>query len=169
MENHLVVRGWVKGFSRWGLRITNGGCAMASFLLTRRSALMSQGNTESASTKSEALGTWGVPYKRFEELSVLTVKYSKRIEARELVAEYLFSSLTCSAGTRVVSGGTDGGRTRNEHYFIQWCGLYKTLGERFDPLPRNESPAESFRIAWKRMGWTVVPLKRIGCTQLHKT
>ena len=111
---------------------------------------------------------WGVPYKRFEELSVLTIN-PKYTEARELVAEYLFSSLTCSAGTRVVSDGTDGGRTLNEHYFIQWWGLYKTLEERFDPLSWNESPAESLRIAWRRIEWTVVPLKRIGCTQLHKT
>ena len=33
MENHLVVRGSAKGFSRWGLRVANGGCAMASCLL----------------------------------------------------------------------------------------------------------------------------------------
>ena len=33
---------------------------------------------------------------------------------------------------------------------------------------RESALAESLRIAWKRMERTVVPLKRIGCTQLHK-
>jgi hypothetical protein len=49
-----------------------------------------QGNTESASVKSEVLETMGVPYKRFEALPVLSVS-SKHVEARRIAAEYFFS------------------------------------------------------------------------------
>ena len=57
-----------------------------------------QENAESASTKLKALGTRGVPYKRLEALSVLTVN-SKRVEAHRIAAEHSFSSLTCPVDT----------------------------------------------------------------------
>ena len=46
--------------------------------------------------------------------------------------------------------------------------LHKTLGERIGVVPWSEAPAESLRIAWKRVKWTVILPKRIGCVQLHK-
>ena len=56
-----------------------------------------QGNAESASTaKLKVLGTvQGVPYKRLEALSVLTLDPT-RVETQRIAAEYSFSSLTCS-------------------------------------------------------------------------
>ena len=46
---------------------------------------------------------------------------------------------------------------------------YKVLGGRTGAVPWSEAPAESLRIAWKRVEWTVVLLlKRVGCTQLRK-
>ena len=47
--------------------------------------------------------------------------------------------------------------------------LHKALGERIGAVPWSEIPAESLRVAWKRVEWTVVPLKCIRCTKLHKT
>ena len=62
-----------------------------------------QGNTKLASAKLEGLGTMGVPYKRFEELPLLTIS-SKRVEARRIAAEYVFHWLVL----RVLNlGGVD--------------------------------------------------------------
>ena len=57
-----------------------------------------QENAESASTKLKVLGTVGVPYKRLEALSELTVN-PKCVEAHRIAAEYSFSSLTCPVDT----------------------------------------------------------------------
>ena len=47
--------------------------------------------------------------------------------------------------------------------------LHRTLWEGIGAVPWSEAPAESLRIAWKRVEWTVVLLlKRVGCTQLRK-
>ena len=45
---------------------------------------------------------------------------------------------------------------------------YKTLGGRTGAVPRSEAPVESLRIVWRRVEWTIVLLKRVGCTQLRK-
>ena len=63
-----------------------------------RWAATHQENAESASTKLKALGTVGVPYKRLEALSVLTVN-PKRVKAHRIAAEYSFPSLACPVDT----------------------------------------------------------------------
>ena len=39
--------------------------------------------------------------------------------------------------------------------------LHKTLGERIGVVPWSEAPAESLRIAWKRVKWTVTGAKDV--------
>ena len=39
--------------------------------------------------------------------------------------------------------------------------LHKTLGERIGVVPWSEPPAESLRIPWKRVKWTVTGAKDV--------
>ena len=39
--------------------------------------------------------------------------------------------------------------------------LHKTLGERIGVVPWSEPPAESLRIPWKRVKWTVTGVKDV--------
>ena len=134
-----------------------------------------QENAESASTKLEVLGTMRVPYKRFEALPVLTAN-PKRVEARRITVEYFFLSLTCSAGTGFRQNGQ---RLCLEQALLHPMALYTKLERsasvHFHGLSIlteahlwESGLVESLRIAWKRVEWAVVPLKRVGCTQLHK-
>ena len=54
---------------------------------------------------------------------------------------------------------------------ISFNGSLHRLLEGIGAVPWSEAPAypaESLRIAWKHVEWTVVLLERIGCTRLHK-
>ena len=45
---------------------------------------------------------------------------------------------------------------------------HKTWGVRIGALPWSEPSLESLEFAWKRVDWTVILLKHIGCAQSHK-
>ena len=116
-----------------------------------------------------------VPYKRFEVLPVLTAS-PKRVEAHRITVEYLFLSLTSSAGTGFRQNGQ---RLCLEQALLHSMALYTKLegsaSVHFHGLSIlteahlwESGLVELLRIAWKRMERTVVPLKRIGCTQLHR-
>ena len=116
-----------------------------------------------------------VPYKRFEALPVLTAS-PKRVEARRITVKYVFLSLTCSAGTGFRQNGQ---RSCLGQALIHSTVLYTKLegsaSVHFHGLSISTEAhlwesalTESLRIAWKRMERTVVPLKRMGCTQVHK-
>ena len=116
-----------------------------------------------------------VPYKRSEALPVSTAS-PKRVEARGITVEYFFLSLTCSAGTGFRQ---DGQRSCLEqallHPMVLYTKLERSASVHFHGLSIltevhlwESAPAESLRIAWKLVERTVVPLKHMGCTQVHK-